>query len=127
MGFAARRQGGDLNRTGARARPDSPIDLVHLARQTMGDAALEKELLAMFDRQAAQIASILLVVEQGATSADLAHKLKGSARAIGANGIAAAAEHYEHAARAGLLAQADADRLFAETEDVRAFLRDLSI
>ena len=35
------------------------IDLVHLARQTDGDDALEAELLAMFDRQAAKIVAKL--------------------------------------------------------------------
>jgi HPt (histidine-containing phosphotransfer) domain-containing protein len=77
-----------------------PIDLVHLSRQSLGDRALEIELLALFERQAEQIAARL------ATSAangerrwrhDLAHTLKGSARAVGAMAVAAAAQAYEEA------------------------------
>lgn len=103
----------------------SPIDLVHLARQTMGDRALERELLALFERQAVQIADKLRRAEAGATTADLAHKLKGSARAVGAGAVAAAAENYEHGARAGLLRQAEADRLVAAVAEARDFVRDL--
>jgi HPt (histidine-containing phosphotransfer) domain-containing protein len=111
---------------GARVQKASPIDLVHLARQTMGDRELEKELLALFDCQAAQIADRLRMVENGTASADLAHKLKGSARAVGAGAVAAAAENYEHGARAGLLRQADADRLVAAVAEARDFLLELA-
>ena len=33
------------------APDDRPIDLVHLARTTLGDRALEREVLQLFDRQ----------------------------------------------------------------------------
>jgi HPt (histidine-containing phosphotransfer) domain-containing protein len=110
----------------ARARDAAPIDLVHLARQTMGDRELEQELLALFDRQAEQIGRKLRHIETGAVGADLAHKLKGSARAVGATAVAAAAENYEHGARAGMLRQSDADRLGASIDDLRSYLRDLA-
>ncbi len=125
MNFAARRPIDGSTPSGALPRADTPIDLVHLARQTMGDVELENELLALFDRQAAQIAAKLRVAVPGAASANLAHKLKGSARAVGANAVANAADHYEHAARAGAVSQADADRLVAATAAARAFLREL--
>ena len=48
------------------ASGDPAIDLVHLARQTFGDIALEAELLAMFDAQAAKIAARLRHNELGA-------------------------------------------------------------
>jgi HPt (histidine-containing phosphotransfer) domain-containing protein len=92
----------------------------------MGDRELEKELLSLFDRQAAQIADRLANIEAGAANADLAHKLKGSARAVGAMAVAAAAENYEHAARAGLLRASDADRLVAAVEEARGFLDGLA-
>jgi HPt (histidine-containing phosphotransfer) domain-containing protein len=118
-----------------------PIDLVHLARQTMGDSALEVELLALFDRQAGQIAEQLRRCELGAdgfSRADsvswidtasrvgLAHKLKGSARAVGAHEVAAAAENYEHCASKGLLRDSDTQRLIEAVAQVRAALRDLA-
>jgi HPt (histidine-containing phosphotransfer) domain-containing protein len=125
MSFVAHRSIDGAGLCYAPTRADSPIDLVHLSRQTMGDRVLEQELLAMFDRQAAEIADQLRVAAPGAASADLAHKLKGSARAVGAIAVAIAADHYEHAARAGVLSQADADRLVAATAAARAFLRQL--
>ena len=73
---------------------DEPaIDLVHLARQTDGDAALEAELLALFDRQSANLLAQLAVA--GAARADIAHKLRGSALAVGAGRVASAAQTLE--------------------------------
>jgi HPt (histidine-containing phosphotransfer) domain-containing protein len=74
-----------------------PVDLVHLARSTLGDRGLEREVLALFARQA----TILLgrmAEGDAATVAGLAHTLKGSARGIGAWRVAAAAESAEAAA-----------------------------
>ncbi|HXY57881.1 MAG TPA: Hpt domain-containing protein [Methylocystis sp.] len=79
------------------------IDLVHLSRQTLGDAALESELLRLFDHQAAGFMVRLRAETQpheGAKCADLAHMLKGSARAVGAFALADAAERVERASRA---------------------------
>jgi HPt (histidine-containing phosphotransfer) domain-containing protein len=75
------------------APDDGPIDIEHLQRMTLGDAGLEREVLAMFASQA-----IRLMRELAATSSDrraLAHTLKGSARAIGAFRVAEAAEFLE--------------------------------
>ena len=45
--------------TGEAAKPttsvDRPIDLVHLARMTLGEPNLEHEVLGLFDRQAAML------------------------------------------------------------------------
>jgi HPt (histidine-containing phosphotransfer) domain-containing protein len=92
---------------------DEPaIDLVHLARQTDGDAALEADLLAMFDRQSAQLLTKLSARETSrAGSADLAHSLRGSALAIGAGRVASAALALE------TLLESD---LFPEEEQVEA-------
>jgi len=69
-----------------------PIDLVHLARQTDGDEALEDELLKMFDTQSAKLLARLRLAEVGPQAkADIAHRLKGSALAIGARRVAEAA------------------------------------
>ena len=37
------------------ASADTPIDRNHLTRMTLGDASLEREVLALFDRQAAML------------------------------------------------------------------------
>jgi HPt (histidine-containing phosphotransfer) domain-containing protein len=72
-----------------------PVDLVHLARQTMGNRDLEAEVLRMFVRQAPRQLAALRAAQPGAGRGDAAHSLKGSARAIGAWGVAEAAEAIE--------------------------------
>lgn len=81
------------------APDDGPIDLEHLRRMTLGDAGLEREVLAMFAAQTVSLidALVSLPAEAGA----LAHTLKGSARAIGAFTVANAAERLEAAIRKG--------------------------
>lgn len=117
------RQSGDRNQT------EAILDLVHLSRQTFGDHALEAELLALFERQAAQLAA-RLAAPRGAGDAsariDLAHMLKGSARSVGAFAVAAAAQAYENALREGDAGDgALCDRLLAEIAAVRAVIADL--
>jgi HPt (histidine-containing phosphotransfer) domain-containing protein len=70
------------------------IDMQHLARMTLGEQSLQREVLALFDRQA----DVLLPRIRGGTpalAASLAHTLKGSAASIGAFKVARAAESVE--------------------------------
>ena len=67
-----------------------PIDLVHLARQTMGDKVLELEVLQMFARHARESMKELAACEGAARSA-AAHRLKGSAQSVGATAVGKAA------------------------------------
>ena len=67
-----------------------PIDIEHLQRMTLGDAGLEREVLAMFSAQAVGLIGTLAALPADAGA--LAHTLKGSARAIGAFRVADAAE-----------------------------------
>src|SRR3954447_12235344 len=89
-GIAFSMPGGDVSGT----RQARPVDLAHLARQTMGDRALEQEVLALFVQQA-------LSVRDKLVDADLkdrlllAHGLKGSARGVGAFAIADCATSIE--------------------------------
>jgi HPt (histidine-containing phosphotransfer) domain-containing protein len=71
------------------APDDGPIDIVHLRRMTLGDVDLEREVLAMFSAQAVGLAGALATLPSDARA--LVHTLKGSARAIGAFGVADAA------------------------------------
>lgn len=74
---------------------ERPIDLVHLARQTLGDRSLEQEILALYLKQAQ---SLLQRIEESACArerCDIAHTLKGSSRAVGAWQVATAAEAVE--------------------------------
>jgi HPt (histidine-containing phosphotransfer) domain-containing protein len=72
-----------------------PVDLVHLSRYTLGERALEREVLELFCTQ-----SVLYLEQLRAAMSDkdwkhAAHSLKGSARAIGAWRTAQAAERAE--------------------------------
>src|SRR5260370_8858128 len=78
---------------------DGPIDIAHLKRMTLGDAGLEREVLAMFAGQAVRLIEVLAALP--ADAADIAHTLNGSARAIGAFKVAEAAEAFEAALRDG--------------------------
>jgi HPt (histidine-containing phosphotransfer) domain-containing protein len=78
---------------------DGPVDIAHLRRMTLGDAGLEREVLAMFAGQAARLIGALAALP--ADAAELAHTLNGSARAIGAFQVADAAEALEAAMRDG--------------------------
>jgi HPt (histidine-containing phosphotransfer) domain-containing protein len=106
------------------APDDGPIDNAHLDRMTLGDLALEREVLAMFSAQAVGlIARLATLCSEGRSSEGrssegrssegrssegrsseglaLAHTLKGSARAIGAFRVGDAAEALEAALRNG--------------------------
>ena len=104
------------------------IDLVHLSKQTLGDAALETELLRLFEEQARAFEVRLRApAPQNETARDiqqrivLAHTLKGSSRAIGAFALADAAQAYEDALRANAPdADASPRRLLGALESTRA-------
>ena len=81
------------------APDDGPIDSAHLDRMTLGDAGLTREVLTMFSAQAAGLIGRLQSMPSDAPN--LAHTLKGSARAIGAFRVADAAEALEAAIRNG--------------------------
>ena len=104
---------------------DPPLDLVHLARQCLGDAALEAELLGLFRLQGRALAAELshsppLSLE---SKAKIAHRLRGSALAVGARRVAGAAGLLEELAlstgdRRSLEAEATAALVFAVAEAV---------
>ena len=77
------------------------IDVGHLNRQTMGDRSLEREVLELFRRQARILLFRFDALTNPAERADVAHTLKGSARGVGANRVAFAADELERSAIAG--------------------------
>jgi HPt (histidine-containing phosphotransfer) domain-containing protein len=83
------------------------IDLQHLARMTLGERSLEREVLGLFARQADML---LPRIRAGApaVAAAFAHTLKGSALGIGAWRLARAAEAVEQAKDGQLAAAVDA-------------------
>lgn len=88
--MAFSRPGGEIARLAGRR----PLDLDHLSRQTMGDRALEREVLAMFARQLDAIGDAIAKAD-AVERARLAHSLKGSARGVGAFALADCATRIE--------------------------------
>lgn len=77
------------------------LDAAHLARQTLGDAALARELLALFLAQTDEFGARRAAAGSDKARRDLAHTLQGAARAIGAFPLADAARAYEATLLAG--------------------------
>ena len=99
---------------------DEPIvDLVHLARQAMGDQALERELLELFNHQSAKIISQLAAAlgRDAKFCGDLAHTLRGSALAVGAGRVARTAQAYEALLIAPIARPGPADAALAALTD----------
>lgn len=105
---------------------DTPaIDRNHLAHMTFGDRSLEREVLELFDRQAAML---IVRMRAGGDAAvgPLAHTLKGSASGIGAVRVedAAAAAERVAGSSADQCSQA-VDRLAKAVEEARALIAEL--
>jgi HPt (histidine-containing phosphotransfer) domain-containing protein len=108
------------------AAVETPIDVTHLARMTLGDTSLEREVLQLFDRQAGILLARMQQVTPTAAAA-YAHTLKGSSSGIGAFKVARAAEAVENAATRN--AEADVvvaiSRLGTAISEARAMIAEL--
>jgi HPt (histidine-containing phosphotransfer) domain-containing protein len=78
------------------------IDREFFQRATFGDRELQRDLLALFGEQAARFGPAL-AEENGEARRRAVHTLKGSARGIGAQLLAEAAEAFERSATAETL------------------------
>ena len=115
--MAFSRPGGETSQRAGRR----PIDLEHLSRQTMGDRALEQEVLAMFSHHAGEIRDGLAGADE-AERRRLAHTLKGAARGVGAFVLADCAERLE----ADPSDRAIISHLSARIGEVRDFIAAIS-
>ena len=103
------------------------LDLAHLLRQCLGDGDLAAELLREFRTVALRTAAEL--ARDGlsfAARADAAHRLKGSALAVGAPAVAHAAGVVEALARAGAPADAGARRPIEMSQAIAALAAAVS-
>jgi HPt (histidine-containing phosphotransfer) domain-containing protein len=122
---ASKREEPDSNKdTSAACGFDPPLDLVHLARQCLGDHELEAELLGLFRLQAAALTAQL--ADQSLLSlkskAKIAHKLRGSALSVGAGRVALAACRIEEMAAAGPGQAGNPGGRLEEAEGIAALL-----
>lgn len=95
------------------------LDRDHLARYTLGDAALEQEVLNLFIDQMPETVALLRASRDAQAWQRAAHTIKGSAKAVGAWKLADVAERAER--RAG--ESDDWDRLVNEIEAAVAAVR----
>jgi HPt (histidine-containing phosphotransfer) domain-containing protein len=74
------------------------VDMEHLARYTGGDAALNAEVLRLFDSQANELVArlqMILEARDAKSWREVTHTIKGAARGIGAFAMADAAAKLE--------------------------------
>ena len=108
------------------ASQNQPIDLVHLARYTGGDRAINEEILRLFEDQCRLNLAKLEALARGSGDAkswrEIAHTLKGAARGVGAFDLGEAAGAVEKALPTS--AQEELLRLKQEAEKVADFLAE---
>jgi len=103
---------------------EQAIDVTHLARMTLGDASLEREVLQLYDRQAEMLLARMRQAAPSAAAAH-AHTLKGSSSGIGAWKVATAAEAVESAAGNPADVEAAIGRLSGAIDEARAVIAEL--
>jgi HPt (histidine-containing phosphotransfer) domain-containing protein len=110
------------------AASSAPVDLVHLHRYTLGNVALDREVLDLFRQTAPAYLDALRQAGEHKAWIDAAHAIKGSARAIGAWKVGLIAERLEKLP--GAPAAAEGAQLIAELSDALAavdrFIADLA-
>jgi HPt (histidine-containing phosphotransfer) domain-containing protein len=108
---------------------DGSLDRVHLAAQTGGDPLLQRDLLDLFIVQSAEFVAQIrgLAKADPAAAGEFAHRVIGSARAIGAFELARAAAEAERALAAGEPAALEpmTAALVRALRAVEAYLSDL--
>lgn len=108
---------------GRRTEGPAPIDLVHLARQTFGSAELEREVLGLFVQQGGGLVGQIRAGDP-VTRRAMVHRLKGSARGVGATRVAHLCEALE-TTPAGAEVTRLIDELEAAVGEVAGFVADL--
>lgn len=101
----------------------TPIDLVQLATNTLGNRDLEVQILHLFRSQSSTALERLDFEADVSLRRDLVHTLKGSARAIGAERVATICETLEQ--RMTTNVDASTDSLVAAVDEVNRYIVDL--
>jgi len=109
---------------------DQPVDLDHLNRYTGGNAALNQEILQLFDNQCREmVVKLEELAGQGDLSGkawrELTHTLKGAARGVGAFALADVAAEAEKLTNDRLAAIETVHRLKTKSCAVQLFIEQL--
>ena len=103
--------------------PKRPIDLVHLAKQCLGDAGLEREVLHMFDTTIQSYLARLQADGAGTDMRHTLHSMRGAAAGVGAWTIVELAQQGEAELETGKALSAERrDDLAVAVEEVRGFI-----
>ncbi len=113
----------DAEMEGRGSKSARPIDLVHLAKQTLGDRSLETEVLRLFLAQADIYIGRIEKADTLEERFEAAHTIKGSARNIGAWHVAGAAENLEKLS--SKVGQPDIEALKNALRETRKFISSL--
>lgn len=107
-------------------RTSRPIDLVHLARQTLGDRSLECEVLRMFERQVNLYFERVRETNDPHELAMGLHTLKGASLGVGAMALAEIVGGAEaEFARTGRIDAETLDDMAMAVSEVSAYIVDL--
>ncbi len=106
-------------------RKASPVDLVHLSRQTLGDRELEKEVLSLFVNQSTLYLRRLQEAKSAKERKSVAHTIMGSARGLGAWQVAEEAAKIEACCSQKSVKKADCDGLAHAVDNANAYIREL--
>lgn len=107
-------------------RAARPIDLVHLAKQCLGDEHLEYEVLRLFDTTLATYFSRLQAAESAEAIALNLHSIKGASSGVGAWTIAELAKALEDDAKTGNSLNSERlHDLAMAIEETSAFIQDM--
>lgn len=100
-----------------------PIDLVHLAKQCLGDEQLEYEILRLFDTTVDTYLTRLLAASSDAEVTMCLHSIRGAAAGVGAFTVADLARSAELELQAGGAVQSEVlGDIAIAVEEVRAFI-----
>jgi HPt (histidine-containing phosphotransfer) domain-containing protein len=107
-------------------RPMRPVDLVHLAKQCLGDEHLELEILRLFDTTLATYFGRLKLATSFDDLAINLHSIKGASAGVGAWGVSDLATALENDLKGGRpLTPERIDDLGMAVEEVRDFIARL--
>jgi HPt (histidine-containing phosphotransfer) domain-containing protein len=103
-----------------------PIDLVHLARQTLGDSGLQEEVLRLFDQlQHTYFSRLETSTNRNELMVNL-HALKGAAAGVGAFALARLARTAEDELRAGAAVNPErVDDIGMAVEELSAYISSI--
>jgi chemotaxis protein histidine kinase CheA len=113
------------NQTGLAPAPRLPIDMLHLAKQALGDPGLELEVLRLFDEV---VRVNVLRLEEATSVPDVQrhlHTIRGASVGVGAWGLAQHAHIMEVELRDGAEVNAEhIQDIRMSAEEVRAFIAE---